>query len=435
MISETIRRYGFWLYDALSGGQVRQYVSDLEKKLQGDLDTSSDDLRNLLNHAVNTTEFYKPFRGFSNITDFPIIRKSLIKEKYNQLMSSEYKNKRLHEVQTSGSTGEHFVMLQDKQKRKRVIAELIYFLEQSGFKLGYRHIYARVWHEDNQKTKLDQITHNMVMFDCSLLSNDSLHRLYQILRKGNSMKCLTGYATSLEAIAIYFDKQGYTPDMFDMEVVVSGAERLESRAKALLKKVFGCTVVSRYANNENGFLAQQPIDGDNFILNTAHYFFETLRMNADDPAPYGEPARLVLTDLYNYAMPLIRYDTGDIVIARMSGNSQAKIVLTEISGRQDEVIYDTRGNKICPHFIAVCFRRYDQLPLYQFIQENLKHFTVRLEGVRGLYKDEDIRKTARELVGEDAVVKIEHVDKIPHLSSGKFRKVICNYKVDTDNFR
>lgn len=432
MISEMIRRYGFWFVDALGGGHVRQYVADLEKKLQGDLDTSSDDLRKLLDHAVNTTEFYGKFKGYSKITDFPVIKKSLIKGKYNQFISSDYKNKRLYRVQTSGSTGERFVMLQDKQKRKRVIAELIYFLEQSGFRLGYRHIYARVWHRDNQKTKLMFMMHNTIMFDCSFLSDESLDKLYQMLRKDNSIKCITGYADSLAAVAFYFDKKGYTSDMFNIKIIVSGAERLEPNTKALLKKVFGCTVISRYANIENGFLAQQPNDGDNFILNTAHYFFEMLKLDSDDPAPCGEPARLVVTDLYNYAMPLIRYNTEDIVITGMPEmNFPGKKVLMDVSGRCDEIIYDTCGNKICPHFIAVYLRRYEQLPQFQLVQDSLKHFILKLEGVRDIYDNNDFQHTIRQIVGADAVVKIEHVDKIPHLSSGKFKKIICNYKVDS----
>jgi phenylacetate-CoA ligase len=254
--------------------------------------------------------------------------------------------------------------------------------------------------------------------------------LYQMLHKDNSIKCLTGYATFLATIASYFDKKGYTPDMFNIEIVISGAERLEPGAKTLLKKVFGCTVVSRYGNNENGFLAQQTNDGDTFILNTAHYFFETLKIDSDEPAPYGDPARLVLTDLYNYAMPLIRYDTGDIVIAGESGNTgSANMVLTELSGRKEDMIYDTQGNKISPHFVALCFRSYDKLPQFQLTQNTLKQFALKLEGTRGLYDDNDFRETIRELVGPDAIIEIERVDKIPHLSSGKFRKIICNYKV------
>jgi len=430
VFNETFRRNGFWFTDTLTGGYVRKYLLNMKKKLKGAANANSNDLQNILNHAVNTTEFYEKHKGYSSIKDFPVIKKSLIKEKYDQFISSEYKNKKLHKMQTSGSTGERFIMLLDDKKRKRVVAELIYFLEQCGFKLGYRHVYARVWFEGNRKTKLELIAHNTIMFDCSFLSTESMDMLYQMLHKNNSIKCLTGYATFLATIASYFNKKGYTPDMFNIEVVISGAERLEPAAKSLLKKVFGCAIISRYANSENGFLAQQTNDGDTFILNTAHYVFETLKIDSDEPAPYGDPARLVLTDLYNYAMPLIRYDTGDIVIAGESGNNgSANMVLTELSGRKEDMIYDTQGNKISPHFVALIFRRYDKLPQFQITQNTLKQFALKLEGARGLYDDNDFRATIRKLVGPDAIVEIEHVDKIPHLSSGKFRKIICNYKI------
>lgn len=431
MLSEAIRQYGFLFVDAFSGGHVRKYVSDMEKKMQKNSDTTAD-LHKVIDHAVNTTVFYGKYKNYSDISEFPVIRKSLVKEKYNQFISSEYKNKKLYRVQTSGSTGERFTMLQDKLKRKRVIAELIYFLGRCGFRLGYKNVYAKVWTEENKKTRLEKLTHNTITFDCSSMFDASLAEIYLILRRGHAVKCLTGYANCLAEIAFYFDKNGYTPDMFDMKTVVSGAERLEPHVKTLLKKIFGCTVVSRYANNENGFLAQQPNDDDYFILNTAHYFFETLRLDADEPAPLGEPSRLVITDLYNYAMPLIRYDTEDIVIMEISDKCGVKEkILTDISGRCDEIIYDTAGSKIHHQAVAVQFFCYENIHLYQFIQDGCKDFTVKLEGVQDIYDDEDIRKTVRAIVGADANVKIEHVDKIPRLSSGKYKRVICNYKVSS----
>jgi phenylacetate-CoA ligase len=433
MFSETIRRYGFWLFDALSGGRIRKNFLDLDRKLQGGADTTSDDLRKLLDHAVHTTDFYGRFRGYSGITEFPVIKKKLVRDHYDQFISSDYKNKPLHKMSTSGSSGERFVMLQDRQKRKRVLAEVLYFHERCGFRLGSRYVYVKVWNKEGKKHKLIRLAENLVMFDCSCLSDKSMQGLFELLKKDRAIKCLTGYANSLAAIASYFDQRGYTPDMFHIEIVACGAERIEPRSKALLEKVFGCPVVSRYSNQENGVLAQQPVCGENFILNTAHYFFETLRLDADEPASDGEPARLVLTDLYNYAMPLIRYDTEDIVVTGISGEAGAKRkVLTDISGRKEDIIYDTRGNMLNPYLIALAFRRYDRLPRFQFIQENQKKFTLKLEGVRGMYADDDFRQTVEKLVGKDAVITIEHMDQIPHLSSGKFRRMICNYKAMTD---
>ena len=337
-------------------------------------------------------------------------------------------------MSTSGSSGERFVLLQDQRKRKKVLAEIMFFHEQCGFRLGCRYVYVKVWNKGNKKSKLVQMAENLVMFDCSVLSDESLHQLYQLLRKDRSIKCLTGYARSLAAIASYFDQQGYTPDRFNIEIVSSGAEHLEPRARALLKKVFGCPVVSRYSNQENGVFAQQSADSDHFELNTAHYFFETLCLTSDEPAPDGEPARLVVTDLYNYAMPLIRYDTEDIVImGTPNGNGSGKKVLKEISGRKEDIIYDTRGRMLNPYLISLGFHRYDRLPRFQFIQEGQKDYHLKLEGVRDVYEDEDFRSTVQEIVGRDAIVTIEHMEKIPHLSSGKFRVMICNYSVNPDD--
>src|SRR4030042_3845217 len=105
MLGEPLRRYGFGLVDALGGSEVKKCLLDMEKKMKGEFNAPADDLENLLNHAVNTTEFYSKYKGYSGIHDFPVVTKKLVNEKYDQLFSSKYKNKKLHEAKTSGSTG------------------------------------------------------------------------------------------------------------------------------------------------------------------------------------------------------------------------------------------------------------------------------------------------------------------------------------------
>ena len=414
--------------DALTGSLVRDFYWDLKNKLEK-IPEQPPELNVLLSHAVNTTEFYKTLNGYSGIHGFPIIKKSLIKDNYNQFISSAFINKNLHKMKTSGSGGERFTVLQNKEKRKRVLAELIYFNERCGFNLGERYIYYRSWFQDNQKNKLVQIAENMLPISCMSLSDDALHTFFVLLQKNKSIKMLKVFASTLGAIVDYSERHRFTPDMFNLKIIISGAERLDPLERRRAENVFGCPVVSRYANQENGLFAQQDIDNDTYILNTAHYYFEFLNLDGNEPAAYGQPARLIVTDLYNWAMPLIRYDTGDIVVADINEiNGLRKTILTDISGRSDETIYDSHGNKISPHAPRLTFHQYDCMRQYQLIQDDLTHFTLRLEGVRGIYNDEDIRHSLRKIIGMDAEVKIEHMEKIPNAASGKFKKVICNYR-------
>ena len=84
--------------------------------------------------------------------------------------------------------------------------------------------------------------------------------------------------------------------------------------KENLEKHFNTKVVSRYSNEEMGILAQQSnIEQNNaFNINWASYYVEILKMDTNEKANLGELGRIVITDLFNFSMPLIRYDTGDL---------------------------------------------------------------------------------------------------------------------------
>ena len=72
--------------------------------------------------------------------------------------------------------------------------------------------------------------------------------------------------------------------------------------------------------------------------------------------------------------------------------------------------------------------KYEKLKQYQFIQEGQKEYVLKLNGAEGIYEDEEIRSYLKTVLGEDAEIRIEHVDGIPVLSSGKFKKTVCHYR-------
>ena len=61
-------------------------------------------------------------------------------------------------------------------------------------------------------------------------------------------------------------------------------------------------------------MAQEIIHPDYFIINNASYHIKFLKLDSDENADIGELSRIVVTDLFNYATPMIRHDTGDLAI-------------------------------------------------------------------------------------------------------------------------
>ena len=434
MFSEWIRRTTYWTFDFLSGSKVKKHYVDIKNIMENNTSSiifqkKKKYITDILEYASKHVEFYKPYYAYSTLNDFPIINKSIIKEHYDQFQSPEYSDANVINMHTSGSTGTPFVVRQDMNKRNRVLAEMIYFWGKAGFQVGIRYVFFRIWTSGNRKSKFSTISRNLVMSDILSLDENNLEIIRKMLKRDHKIKMLLGYASTFENLANYLLSCKDKPDMFSLKTVISGSEVLSETVRQKLNTVFNCNVVSLYSNQENGVLAQECIDNKEFHVNSASYVMEILKIDNDEPAPVGELGRVVITDLFNRAMPIIRYDTGDL--ARKKNRAECgwnTSVISQVEGRKVDMIYATDGTPLSPHTWSVYMWKYNELKQYQFIQEDEKKYTIKVNGAEGVYPDEDIELTMKEILGADAEITIEHVSQIPVLESGKFKKTICNYK-------
>ena len=90
------------------------------------------------------------------------------------------------------------------------------------------------------------------------------------------------------------------------------AESLTPDRRRLISEYFEAPIINRYGLREFGFWSLQNCEAspDGFHINTELVTPEVLRDDGSLAAP-GESGQLVLTNLSNYAMPFIRYATGD----------------------------------------------------------------------------------------------------------------------------
>ena len=423
----NFRWYLFWIRDFLQGGKVHKAYKDIENSYYGRKDNTKQNIQNLLEHAKKTTEFYSKYNTDS-LEQFPVINKKTIVENYNQIISTDYKDKKLHKMSTSGSTGTPLTVVQDKRKRSRVIAEVVFFGKMCGYTFGERQMFLRVWVKSVKKSKLKKILQNMIPEDVSNLDLKKMEEIENILKKDKKLKCILSYASTLNKLSKHLLEKKYTPKDFSVKSIISGSELLLEETRENLKELFGCNIVSRYANEENGILGQECITDKEIHLNTADYYFEFFKLDEDVPAEEGELSRIVVTDLYNYALPMIRYDTGDLAIVGKSNCNISAKVIKEIFGRRVDLIYNSKGEALSPHIITNNMWGVENIKQFKFTQISKNEYKILLNVTENFQKEKqekELKEKFGMLLGEGVIIEIDYTEEIPVLSSGK-RKYIEN---------
>lgn len=433
-ILEIFRNKAFWFIDTMKGGHIKKAYSVIEKCDRGIWSEVEIEeyqkaaIAKLLLHTKNTVNAYKNQESL-DILHWPVVSKVDLKTNLDGHISSDYNKDNLIVMSTSGSTGTPFRSYQDLFKKYHVNAEVLYYNGLVDFKIGRRILYFRSIVNEVAKSKMAQFAQNILLLDCQGLNDNYIkEKLIEIRKASKKSGCMIlSYASTLDAFRKYFQKYGYDEAKnCNVYGIVSGSEMLNDVTRESLEKAFGCKVVSRYANEENGFLGQDDIDNNIFIPNRANYFYEILKLTEDKPVSDGEVGRIVITDLYNYAMPFVRYDTGDIGAWVETEHFGKRIkAIGNFGGRIVDMIFDTKGNQISPFSITNKMWEFQGIKQFQFIQKGKTEYLLKLNLERKTFEDLDKLKVLfLDLLGHDAKIAIEYCDEIPVLASGKRRYLV-----------
>jgi len=143
---------------------------------------------------------------------------------------------------------------------------------------------------------------------------------------------------------------------------------------------------------------------------------------------------VVVTDLHSNAMPLVRYETGDLAIVGSYLDNERRWVgnLSELSGRTVQILFNTKGNPLYPLHLDEIMDPYHSIAQYQLIQQGQKDYTIKLVlGKKFQERTFDIDKLKAELnqwLGDDALITITYVEDIEQLPSGKRPYIINKYQ-------
>lgn len=244
--------------------------------------------------------------------------------------------------------------------------------------------------------------------------------------EGWAPEYIDSYPSAIYELALFLKEYNVATSL-NLKAIVTSSETLFTYQRQLIEEVFRCPVFDYYGCAEQAvFACQLPSKSPFLYYVPAQYCLVEVLDESNNPVSPGHEGRLVCTNVFNNAMPLIRYDIGDTAVLSeyFEGTSFAKSLVC-IQGRVDDVVVNSRGQRIGR--LDPAFKGVSGIREAQVIQHSLTRLELKIVRSPGCSVDaSQIIKSIKDRVGDDINVDVMYVEAIPRNSSGKFRSVVSN---------
>jgi phenylacetate-CoA ligase len=389
-------------------------------------------LRDLLARARASSPWYRdrlrdaPAPAVFRLEDLgrlPILDRSDLQEHLEEISGAGRLEPRVRVATSSGSSGTPVRLYHSREYRDWTAAAFDRgYLMCRRFRLGMRR--AFFWgseiesraHRGPAGTVRDLVL-NQLWFDAFALRRDGLSDAIRRLRAFRPA-LVVGYVSTLTEIARALDQP-----LEGLGGLVAAAETLTPPERALIQDSFGAPVFDRYATREVGTIAHECEEHAGLHIVAENNLLEVVGpdgMPSEDPLAEGE---VLVTNLRNFATPLIRYRLGDLARLGRPGCACGRkgSRLETVVGRTSDLIVSPSGVILHGLFFM---RAFDNTPVRRFRvdQETPARLRVRVVPAAG-YTDKARERVTALILGRDAGFEVvwEVVDDIPLTASGKFR--------------
>lgn len=231
---------------------------------------------------------------------------------------------------------------------------------------------------------------------------------------------IVGYVSSVHLLADYINRHQLAGTIAPRAVLVS-SETLFPWMRADIEMAFGCKVHDGYGLGElSAFITECSHGG----LHISPEYGVVESVDADD-----EHHRLVATGLFNQAMPLLRYDTGDVIRladpARRCPCGRQLPLVDELLGRADDYVVTPDGRSVGPAPLSLAFQGVAGIREAQIHQEDPASIHVELVVDTNFGDDDqrDLDDELRQRIGNEILIDYDRVTAIARTTWGKRRLV------------
>jgi phenylacetate-CoA ligase len=393
-------------------------------------------VRAMVSHAYATVPYYREhfdrrslhpdhLRTWNDFLRVPVLTKADIRVAGKGLLSNAYDPKMLHCKKTSGSTGVPLEIWIDEPALQRKRACTLRSDEWSGWRWGEAR--AVLWgdpecrHHGWRGRLRNALLERQLHLDTLRVNPAQLADFADRLRRRRPT-LIYGHAHSVYLLAQFIRSTGHR-DIRPRGIITTAMVLLDGQRRHI-EETFGCPVTNRYGCEEVSIIACECDQHAGLHVIGDNVYLELVREGR--PVAAGEPGAVVVTDLANRAMPLLRYQVGDVAVFadRPCRCGRGWPLLERLEGRVADYVVTPAGQMISGISLTDHFGA--QIPgvaQLQIIQETVNSFRFRLvrDAAFGPASLARMQQLVQERFGPGVSYQCEYVDQILPEVSGKYR--------------
>lgn len=414
------------IYKKIHLALARQFQREIIENVR------NEKLKIMISHAYESTGFYKKryaninvdMKNFSidDLKKLPLLEKEDIKNNFFELVAKDYDLKRTMRNRTSGSTGKPVINLQDIKIHKDVF-EVNYFREREAWGCeGLNNVlmvvpkhfrvsegaYPNNYFNDVNLDKIWQIHPEEEEYDYHTIFNEvrpdilygNPHLLCSMAREINQKKI----------------------ELLNPKIIISSFEMLDMLSRGFLEDTFKCKVYDVYGLSEIGDVAWECPVEEGYHINEDYVIVEVV--DKDGKPVIEQEGDIVVTSLYNFPMPIIRYRTGDRGIMEVAecscGRKTAK--LKKILGRNVDIITLKSGKKISPYELMDVMNK-NNVGQFQFVISSADTLIVKYINEINEHTITYMKEQLGIRLNNELQIELKRVSELPTEKSGKFKVI------------
>lgn len=369
---------------------------------------------------------FDPQADFAGFSRLPITTKNAVRDDPEGFHNPVYRGK-LSYGKTSGTTGASIKLIYDSEWDQRNQAAQLRGRNWWNIYPGSRelNIWGRPFSSAREKLIIDLKMGllNRRLINSFQMSAEQLSHLLPVLAKFDP-DIIYAYSTAVGRLAEFIlQRYGKGNSPLKPRVIIVSTEMLMEHHAEAVNQAFGIGAINEYGSAEAGIISFECPEG-NWHLAADNQIVEII-----DPDSAGN-GKVVVTPLGNKAMPLVRYELGDIGELSTDkcpcGRTLPLFRLTQ--GRVSDLIITPSGNVSSPAFFTYIAKSLMPEGLQQFrvIQKSLSDFRFFLvyKGSGREIIEERIKQLSEQYLGSDVNIQFRYVDEIKPEPSGKLRYFI-----------